>query len=75
MHTKDGIADQFLNQVREQVVEIMKEPGEIVKGKMAVYGISQAIPDRSVVGDFTKLWLDSLLFTPQQQQTSTTSKK
>jgi len=70
VHTKDGIADQFVNDVREQVLEIMKEPEDMVEGKMAIYGVAQAIPDRSVVGDFTKLFLDSLVFTPQQSQTS-----
>lgn len=66
VHTKDGIADQFVNDVREQVTEIIKSPGSPVEGKMAIYGVSQSLPDRSLVGDFIKLFLDSLVFTPQQ---------
>lgn len=64
VHTQDGVADQFVNDVKEQVAEIMKSPGEVVEGKMAIYGVSQALPDRSLVGDFIKLFLDSLLYTP-----------
>lgn len=44
----------------------MKNPGQVVEGKMAIYGVSQALPDRSLVGDFIKLFLDSLLYTPPQ---------
>lgn len=65
VHTKDGIADQFVNDVKEQVAELMKVPEQVVEGKMAIYGVAQALPDRSIVGDFTKIYLDSLLFTPQ----------
>lgn len=66
VHTQDGIADQFVNDVKEQVAEIMKNPGQVVEGKMAIYGVSQGLPDRSLVGDFIKLFLDSLVFTPSQ---------
>ncbi|XP_063703316.1 sphingosine-1-phosphate lyase isoform X2 [Culicoides brevitarsis] len=70
VHTQEGIADQFVNDVKEQVAEIMKNPGQVVEGKMAIYGVSQALPDRSLVGDFIKLFLDSLVYTPQQNHTS-----
>lgn len=64
VHTKDGIADQFVNDVKEQVAKIMLKPDKVVEGKMAIYGVVQEVPDRSVVGDFTKIYLDSLIFTP-----------
>jgi sphinganine-1-phosphate aldolase len=66
MHTKDGIADNFVKDIESIVKEIMKNPGVPVEGKMAIYGVSQTIPDRSIVGDFTRLFLDSLSFTPKK---------
>lgn len=66
MHTKPGRADNFINDVEAIVKELMKNPEKPVEGKMALYGVAQTIPDRSIVGDFTKLFLDSLYFTPKK---------
>lgn len=66
MHTKNGIADNFVNDVEGIVGELMKSPKKPIEGKMALYGVAQAIPDRSIVGDFTRLFLDSLYFTPRK---------
>ncbi|KAL7016926.1 hypothetical protein ACKWTF_010202 [Chironomus riparius] len=66
LHTKDGIADRFVKDVETVMKELMKNPEKPVEGKMAIYGVSQTIPDRSIVGDFTRLFLDSLLFTPKK---------
>lgn len=66
MHTKSGIADNFINDVETAVKELMKNPEKPCEGKMAIYGMSQTIPDRSVVGDFTRIFLDSLTFTPKK---------
>lgn len=65
MHTKSGIAERFVCDVQTTVDELMKNPEKPVDGKMALYGVSQTIPDRSIVGDFTRLFLDSLYFTPK----------
>ena len=66
MHTRSGKADNFVNDVESIVRELMKNPEKPVEGKMALYGVAQAIPDRSIVGDLTKLFLDSLYFTPRK---------
>ncbi|XP_071440323.1 sphingosine-1-phosphate lyase [Hetaerina americana] len=63
MHTADGVADQFLSDVREEIKIIMKNPKADVAGKMAIYGMAQSIPDRSVVGDFTRFFLDAMYIT------------
>lgn len=34
MHTKDGVADTFLNDVRQQVAELMLNPTKPVEGKV-----------------------------------------
>ncbi|XP_066249897.1 sphingosine-1-phosphate lyase [Euwallacea similis] len=64
MHTKPGIAQKFLNDVSESLTEIMKDPSVPVEGKMALYGTAQKLPDRSIVGDITRLFLDSTYFIP-----------
>jgi sphinganine-1-phosphate aldolase len=66
MHTKLGVADNFVNDVESIVAELMKSPEKPTEGKMALYGVAQAIPDRSIVGDFTRLFLDSLCYTPKK---------
>ncbi|GAB0097795.1 Sphingosine-1-phosphate lyase [Sergentomyia squamirostris] len=64
MHTREGVADKFLQDVREQIEEILKDPGKPVEGKMAIYGVAQSLPDRSLVGDFTRLFIEAMYFTP-----------
>lgn len=66
MHTKPGVAENFINDVESIVNEMMKNPEKPVEGRMAIYGLAQSIPDRSIVGEFTKLYLDSLSFTPKK---------
>lgn len=65
MHTKPGKAENFVDDIESIVKELMKDPKKPVEGKMALYGVAQGIPDRSIVGDFTRLFLDSLYFTPK----------
>lgn len=64
MHTAPGIADKFLDDVREALEEILKDPGIPVEGKMALYGVAQSISDRSLVGDFTRSFLDAMHYIP-----------
>lgn len=66
MHTLDGVAQNFINDVTSCVAEVMKDPGQIVEGKMAIYGVAQALPDRSLVGEFTKSFLDSMHYIPEE---------
>nr|CAD7445349.1 unnamed protein product [Timema bartmani] len=67
MHTTNGVADRFIADVEEEVALIMKDPSKEVDGKLAMYGMSQKIPDRSIVGDFTRFFLDSMYYTPTDQ--------
>ncbi|XP_020292659.1 sphingosine-1-phosphate lyase isoform X2 [Pseudomyrmex gracilis] len=63
VHTNPGVADQFVEDVRLELETILKTPDTPVEGKLAVYGMSQSIPDRSVVGQFTRCFLDSMYYT------------
>lgn len=68
MHTRDNVADQFIADIAKEVKELMKDPGKPVEGKMAIYGVAQAIPDRTLVGDITRCFLDSMYYTPMQDE-------
>ncbi|KAF7388571.1 hypothetical protein HZH68_012513 [Vespula germanica] len=63
VHTEPGIADQFLCDVRTELENLLKIPDLPVEGKLAMYGMSQSIPDRSIVGDFARSFLDSIYYT------------
>lgn len=64
LHTHAGVADRFVNDVRECVAEVMKAPTAPAEGKMAIYGVAQSVPDRSLVDEFTRLYIDSTYYTP-----------
>ncbi|XP_053692149.1 sphingosine-1-phosphate lyase [Sabethes cyaneus] len=68
MHTQDGIADKFVNDVQSKVALIMQNPEKPVEGKMAIYGVAQAVPDREVIGDFTKCFIDSMYYTVEESK-------
>jgi len=58
-HTKPGVADRFLNDIKEVAQVLMKNPGQKAEGKGAIYGLSQQIPDRSIITDITTGFLDT----------------
>ncbi|XP_037533756.1 sphingosine-1-phosphate lyase 1 [Nematolebias whitei] len=63
LHTQPGVADRFVHDVREQVGIIMKNPKEKTTGKGAIYGMAQSIPDRSLVTEISRAFLDCLYST------------
>uniref|UniRef100_A0A669DQQ2 sphinganine-1-phosphate aldolase n=1 Tax=Oreochromis niloticus TaxID=8128 RepID=A0A669DQQ2_ORENI len=63
LHTQPGVADHFIRDVKEQVAIIMKNPKEKTTGKGAIYGMAQAIPDRSLVTEISRGFLDCLYST------------
>lgn len=69
IHTQQGVADRFLNDVKTSVADILKDPQAPIEGKMAIYGAAQSIPDRSLVVDFTKYFLDAVYYTPSPKGT------
>lgn len=58
-HTKKGVADRFVSDVRSCVAKILKEPKAKCTGAGAMYGMAAGIPDRSIVGDLTKAYIDA----------------
>ncbi|KAL8187007.1 UNVERIFIED_CONTAM: Sphingosine-1-phosphate lyase 1 [Gekko kuhli] len=69
LHTKPGVAEQFLKDIRESVAEIMKDPKAKTTGAGAIYGLAQAIPDRSIITDISHVYLDSLYTTESHNST------
>ncbi|XP_069836733.1 sphingosine-1-phosphate lyase 1 isoform X2 [Dendropsophus ebraccatus] len=63
LHTKPGVAQLFVKDVQESVSVIMKDPGAKTTGVGAIYGMAQTIPDRSLVTEISKAFLDCLYLT------------
>lgn len=62
VHTQEGVADKFIKDVQTGTAEILKSPVVPVEGKYAMYGAAQTLPDRSLVGDLTRLYLDQAYY-------------
>ncbi|XP_041032482.1 sphingosine-1-phosphate lyase 1 isoform X1 [Carcharodon carcharias] len=63
LHTRNGVADRFVEDLRQSVAEIMKNPDEKTTGRGAIYGMAQSIPDRSMVTEISHGFLDCLYST------------
>ncbi|OTF73498.1 hypothetical protein BLA29_014956 [Euroglyphus maynei] len=59
-HVIDGVADDFIRDVRESVAICMKNPNEKVSGAGVIYGMAQKIPDRSMVSDMACQYLNCI---------------
>ncbi|KAL3877655.1 hypothetical protein ACJMK2_035330 [Sinanodonta woodiana] len=59
LHTKQGVADRFIKEVREITAELMKDKDAKCDGMGAIYGMAQRIPDRSLVHEIVSLFLDA----------------
>ena len=56
-HTKEGVADRFLSDLKEAVAYVKSHPSE--SGRMApVYGMAASIPFRGIVRDLLKKYMD-----------------
>ncbi|XP_013384760.2 sphingosine-1-phosphate lyase 1 isoform X2 [Lingula anatina] len=58
LHTKPGVADHFLQEVRQCTAAILKDPNAKCGGMGAIYGMAQSIPDRSLVSEMVHCFLD-----------------
>ncbi|KAL3313761.1 Sphingosine-1-phosphate lyase 1 [Cichlidogyrus casuarinus] len=63
-HTESGRAESFIQDVREIAEKLMKTKGAKSTGMAAVYGMSQLIPDRAIVGSLAKHFLVACYATP-----------
>ncbi|KAK7901692.1 hypothetical protein WMY93_018461 [Mugilogobius chulae] len=72
LHTQPGVADQFVKDVKDAVAVIMKNPKEKTTGMGAIYGMAQSIPDRSMVTEISRGFLDCLYSTESPKAALTT---
>ncbi|CAG0922827.1 unnamed protein product [Notodromas monacha] len=57
LQTEEGVADAFIADCKAVAAEMARTPGE-VSGSGRMYGASQALPIRSIVGDSLKVYVD-----------------
>lgn len=67
LHVSENMADKFVDDLRECVAEIMRDPGQPSTGQAAVYGMAQSIPDRSVVEELACAYIDACYSTRDVQ--------
>jgi hypothetical protein len=56
-----GVADKFISDVRATAAKCLADPEACDKGSAAIYGMAQAIPDRSIVDQITWYLFISIL--------------
>ncbi|XP_033737444.1 sphingosine-1-phosphate lyase 1-like [Pecten maximus] len=67
VHTKEGMADKFLSDVRNAVEEILQDPQDHAIGGMgAIYGMAQSIPDKKMVGELAGCYLEAMYSTNKE---------
>lgn len=63
LHTQSGVAERFVSDVKELTEKAMADPKACDTGSAAIYGMAQSLPDRSIVDQITRAYLDSLYST------------
>ncbi|XP_071952664.1 sphingosine-1-phosphate lyase 1-like [Antedon mediterranea] len=71
--TEEGVADEFIQDVKKLTAEIMKDPKKKADGAAAIYGMSQSVPDRSMVSEIAQVFLDSCFSTGPLATNGTTN--
>ncbi|XP_052688545.1 sphingosine-1-phosphate lyase 1-like isoform X2 [Crassostrea angulata] len=70
LHTKEGVADQFIKDARECLEELLNSPDAEAGGMAAMYGTSQSIPDRSMVAELAGCFVSALYTTNKSTETN-----
>ncbi len=68
LHTQDGVADRFINDVATSVETILKQPKVKNEGQAAMYGMAQSIPDRSLVSEMVGVFFDAYYSTESKSE-------
>ncbi|CAL4084712.1 unnamed protein product [Meganyctiphanes norvegica] len=68
LHTEEGVAERFCNDLQEIVAKFFKDPPKDGGGSAAIYGMAQSIPDRSLVNEIAWCYLDSVYSTEKSQE-------
>jgi len=69
VHTQAGVAERFVQDIREELPDILNNPKSICEGAGAMYGMAQSIPDRSLVGAIAGHYFDAYYSTKTVEPT------
>jgi sphinganine-1-phosphate aldolase len=58
-HTREGVKERFINDLKESLAEVKLNPGQ-TDGMAPVYGVAANIPFRGMVSDILKSYLDTV---------------
>ncbi|XP_050534627.1 sphingosine-1-phosphate lyase isoform X3 [Daktulosphaira vitifoliae] len=64
LHTKPGVASLFIEDFKKELHEIINNPHVEQSRKIAMYGMSATLPDRTIVGDITRYFIDAMYYIP-----------
>jgi hypothetical protein len=56
-HAQPGVAERFVSDLREAVAHVKANPGA-TNGMAPIYGMAATVPDRTVVHDMLKAYMD-----------------
>ena len=60
-HTRRGIIENFLEDLAEVTAPLVASPTTKATGGAAMYGMAQAVPDRTVIEDVVSAYIDTML--------------
>lgn len=60
LHTQDEVAERFVRDVHTAVEQVSKDRSSKCSGVGAMYGMAQAIPDRSIINELAEGYIDVL---------------
>ncbi|CAG0893097.1 unnamed protein product [Darwinula stevensoni] len=69
-HCMEGVADQFLADAAEIAAQLIKDPQQVKEGAGVMYGVSQEIPDRSIVKEFVCSFVEAWYHTKSEDEES-----
>ena len=73
LHTKPGVLQRFKSNLTDAVEEVRANPNGFKHGIAAIYGMATAIPDKTMIAEFGKGFLDALYKAVKPTPPSTTS--
>lgn len=68
VHTKEGVAERFVGDVKACTAELMLTPKAKATGQAAIYGMTSSIPDRSIITEIAIGYIDLLFRTPPTKE-------
>ncbi|KAI8521052.1 Sphingosine-1-phosphate lyase 1 [Branchiostoma belcheri] len=66
-HTMPGVTDRFITDVKKAVAEAMANPKAKATGQGAIYGMAQAVPDRTLISEIAWGYLDCVYDTKRKE--------